>query len=177
MNRLRNIFFSLITLIIVTEAGVIAQVTPSGSATGHIFAEIIPVFTATETSQMNFGKFSPGPKGGEIILSPESTVSVLGSVNKGPGSQNAATFYVTGDADASYTISLPPGQIILTHTATAKTMKIKDWVSSPAPGVGSGKLNNGYQIVRVGATLIIGNLNDNPVGSYTGTYVITFDFN
>jgi hypothetical protein len=35
--------------------------------------------TASETTQLNFGKFSPGPEGGKIILTPESTVSVLGS--------------------------------------------------------------------------------------------------
>jgi len=37
-------------------------------------------------------------------------------------------------------------------------------------------LQGGFQTVLVGATLKIGTLNDNPVGVYTGTYTITFDF-
>jgi len=154
-----------------------SQSTPPTSVSGHIFAEIVPVFTASETAQMNFGKFSPGPQGGEIILTPESSVSVLGSVYKGSGSHNAASFYVSGDVDAAYTITLPAGPVVLTHISNSKTMKIEDWISIPAPGIGAGKLQDGFQIVYVGATLKVGTLYDNPVGIYTGTYTITFDFN
>ena len=121
-------------IILLPEVMVFSQTTPPATATGHVFAEIIPMFTASETSQMNFGKFSPGPGGGEIILTPESTVSVLGSVYKGTGSHNAASFYVTGDMDASYTITLPPGPVVLTHVSDARTMKVKNWVSIPSPG-------------------------------------------
>ncbi len=156
---------------------VIAQGVSTVSATGHIFAEIIPVFSVNETSQLNFGRFSPGPQGGKIILTPQSTMSVLGSVFKGTGSHNAASFYVSGDADASYSISLPASPVMLTHTANAKTMLIEDWVSVPEPGIGTGILQDGFQIVYVGATLKVGTLYDNPVGIYTGTYEITFDFN
>jgi len=177
MRRLKFFLTFTICLLYLAGGDVLSQTTPPATATGHVYAEVVPIFTASETSQMNFGKFSPGNQGGEIILSPESTVSVIGSVFKGPGSLNAASFYVTGDVDASYTISLPPGPVVLTHVSNAKTLKITDWVSSPSPGTGSGRLNNGFQVVRVGATLIIGTLNDNPVGSYTGTYTITFDFN
>jgi len=154
-----------------------AQVVQSTSATGHIFAEIIPVFSAREIAQLNFGRFSPGPQGGKIVLSPQSTISVLGSVFIGTGSHNAASYYVTGDEDASFSISLPSGPVILNHTASAKTMAIEEWYSVPAPGTGTGVLQNGFQVVNVGATLKVGTLEDNPVGIYTGTYTITFDFN
>ncbi len=177
MTRLNKIFYSLVFLIIVTPAGVTAQITPAASATGHVTAEIIPVFSASEVAQMSFGKFAPGPQGGEIILTPQNTVSVLGSIFKGAGTHNAATFYVSGDVDAAYTITLPASPVILTHTSNAKTMKIDDWVSIPAPTVGAGRLQDGFQTVYVGATLKVGSLYDNPVGLYTGTYTITFDFN
>src|SRR5512133_3277613 len=81
----------------------------SVSATGHIIAEIIPIFSATETAQMNFGRFAPGPQGGQIILTPESTISVLGSVYAGQGLHNAACFFVSGDNEASFTVTLPAG--------------------------------------------------------------------
>lgn len=154
-----------------------AQVTQSISATGHVFAEVIPVFSARETSQLNFGRFSPGPQGGKIILTPQSTLSVQGSIVMGTGSHNAASFYVTGDENASYSISLPSDPVILKHNSSERSMVLEDWNSWPPPGNGTGVLQNGFQVVNVGATLKIGNIHDNPVGVYTGSYTITFDFN
>jgi len=176
MMRLLKFYSGLIFLFVLAEIEVLAQVPTSASATGHVIAEIIPVFSASETSQLNFGRFSPGPQGGKIILTPENTVSVLGSVFKGTGTHNAASFYVTGEDDAAYSITLPTSPVVLTHTASAKTMIVDDWVSVPSPGIGTGMLQDGYQIVYVGATLNVGTLHDNPVGVYTGTYMITFDF-
>jgi hypothetical protein len=177
MTRLDKILYSFIFFFIVTTGGATAQVTPPVSATGHVTAEIVPVFSASEIAQMNFGRFSPGPQGGEIILTPESTISVLGSVYKGLGSFNAASFCISGDVDASYTITLPSGAVVLTHMSGAKTMKVENWISIPAPGIGAGKLNDGFQVVYIGATLKVGTITDNPVGIYTGTYTVTFDFN
>lgn len=177
MKRLNKLYFSLICLLFITGGRMFSQSLPPATATGHILAEIIPIFTASESAQMNFGRFSPGPQGGEIILTPENTISVLGSVYKGSGSHNAASFYVSGDVDAAYTITLPTSPVVLTHISDAKTMLVQDWVSIPSTGIGAGKLQNGFQIVNVGATLKVGTLNDNPVGIYTGSYTITFDFN
>jgi len=39
-------------------------------------------------------------------------------------------------------------------------MVIKEWISDPSPGIGAGKLQNGFQVVYVGATLNVGTLND-----------------
>lgn len=176
MHRLKKIIFSLIVLFIATGFRALAQ-TMSVSATGHVTAEVIPVFSATETAQMNFGRFSPGPQGGEIILTPENSVSVLGSIYKGSGRHNAASFYVSGDTDAAFTITLPSEPVVLTHVSDAKTMIIENWMSNPAPGAGAGILQDGSQTVYVGATLKVGTLQDNPVGIYAGTFTITFDFN
>jgi hypothetical protein len=174
MKRLKRLTFSLIFILHVTGINLNAQPV---SATGHVIAEIIPVFFVSETSQLNFGKFSPGPQGGMIILTPQSTISVIGSVFKGIGSHNAASFFVSGDANAAYSISLPTSPVVLTHTSNAKTMLIQDWVSVPKQGIGTGTLQEGFQVIYIGATLKVGTLYDNPVGIYTGTYTVTFDFN
>jgi hypothetical protein len=176
MNLLDRLFYSLL-FIFTFSPGLKAQVIPSASATGHVIAEVISAYSASETSQLNFGRFSPGPQGGEIILTPESTISVLGSVFSGAGLHNAASFYVSGDMDAAFSITLPASPVVLTHTSKARTMVVKDWVSVPSPGIGTGMLQNGFQVVYVGATLKVGTIIDNPVGVYTGTYNITFDFN
>ena len=171
------IYISLIFVFIGAGSGLYGQAIVPASATGDIFAEIIPVFSASETAQMNFGKFSPGPQGGEIILSPENYISVLGSVYSGSGMQSAASFYVSGDVDAIYSISLPSGPVMITNTRSAQTMSVENWLSTPAPGLGTGLLQNGFQVVNVGATLKVGTLKDNPVGIYKGSYMVTFDFN
>jgi len=177
MARLKKISFIFLLLFCGLFTRIYAQAALSASTTGHVIAEIIPVFSASETAQLNFGRFAPGPQGGKLILTPQSTISVLGSVYKGTGSYNAASFYVSGDVDAAYSISLPSEPVVLTHTSTAKTMVIEEWFSDPAPGIGSGMLQNGFQVVYVGATLNVGTMSDNPVGIYTGSYTITFDFN
>jgi hypothetical protein len=176
MERLRILIFCLI-FIFISVSGIKAQSAPTTSATGHVTAEVIPVFSATETSQLNFGRFSPGPQGGEILLTPESTISVVGSVFAGSGLHNAASFYVSGDEDASFTITLPDNPVVLRHVSSAKTMVIENWISNPGTGTGAGILQDGFQVVNVGATLKVGTLNDNPVGVYAGTYNVTFDFN
>lgn len=177
MRRLYNLFLSLVCLLILTGLRGYAQVSPPVTATGHIFAEVISAYSATETSQMTFGRFSPGPYGGEIILTPEGTISTLGSVFKGSGTHNAASFYVTGDMDAAYSITLPASPVVLSHISDSKTMLVENWVSIPAQGTGTGMLQKGFQVVNIGATLKVGTLYDNPVGIYTGTYTVTFDFN
>lgn len=177
MRSNRFILSFLVCLFTASGGITIGQVIPLASAQGHVYAEIIPIYSASETAQLNFGRFSPGPEGGMLVLSPENTISVLGTVFKGNSPHNAASFYVSGDLDAAYTISLPTSPVVLKHTKESKTMQIESWSSIPNSGVGAGMLQNGFQVVYVGATLKVGTLHDNPIGIYTGTYTITFDFN
>ncbi|MCA1742307.1 MAG: DUF4402 domain-containing protein, partial [Bacteroidales bacterium] len=174
---IRRYLFSLFSLVVISTGVIVAQTASPASVTGHITAQVITTLAAVETSQMNFGRFSPGPQGGELILTPENNISVMGSVWPGSGTHNAASFYVTGDPGVAYTITLPVEPVTITHMGTARTMTVEDWISVPAPTPGAGMLADGSQTVYVGATLMVGTLNDNPVGIYTGTYTITFDFN
>jgi hypothetical protein len=177
MTKKQILLYFVLIISVIHGNGLQAQAPVQVSATGHVFAEVISGFSAVETSQMNFGRFSPGPYGGKIIVTPQGTISVLGSVVKGAGLHNAASFYVTGDINAFFSVSLPDSPATLTNTANARTMRVSDWISVPSPGPEAGTLQDGFQTVYVGATLEVGTLNDNPVGLYTGTYTITFDFN
>lgn len=177
---MKNSFLSFIIFFILFATyckGLSGQVQQQASVTGHILAEVISSFSAIETSQLNFGKFSPGPYGGEIILTPQGTISVMGSVAKGGGMYNAATFYLTGENSTTFSINLPKSPATLTCTSDSKKMLVKDWVSFPSEGAGAGRLQDGAQTIYVGATLEVGTINDNPAGIYTGSYTITFDFN
>lgn len=176
MRRLRIFSFGLVIIFFVTAVSAWAQL-GSVSASGHITAEVVPVYSASEISQLNFGRLAPGPQGEEIVLTPQGSVMVLGTVYAGTGLHNAASFYLTGDGNASFSVTLPAGPVYLRHNRSARTMLVADWVSIPAQGIGTGTLQNGTQIVYVGATLKVGTMEDNPAGLYTGTYNITFDFN
>ncbi|HNT92411.1 MAG TPA: DUF4402 domain-containing protein [Bacteroidales bacterium] len=177
MRRLIKGKISLWLLLLVSVTVAEAQPGLSSTVTGHITAEVISTLTAVETSQLSFGKFSPGPQGGSLILNPENTISVMGSVWPGSGTHSAASFYVTGDPGVAYTVSLPSSPVTITHVSSARTMTVEDWTSVPFAEPGAGLLENGSQVVYVGATLRVGTINDNPVGVYTGTYTITFVFN
>lgn len=177
MKRLGIKSISLITLYLVFAFAAEAQPAASSTVTGHITAEVISTLTAIETTQLSFGRFSPGPQGGKLILTPESSISVMGSVWPGSGTHSAASFYVTGDPGVAFTVSLPSDPVTITHMGSARTMTVEEWRSVPEAEPGAGMLENGSQVVYVGATLNVGTLNDNPVGVYTGTYNITFEFN
>jgi len=157
----------------ISMRGVDAQVT----VTGQVFAEVVEVITATETSQLNFGRFSPGSQGGEIIITPDGNISTTGTVVMSGGVHNAATFNITGEEGATFSVTLPAGPVTLNHINDAKTMVVDTWVSDPSQGMWIDLSDYGSQVVKVGATLEVGIRNDNPVGLYSGSYSITFAYN
>jgi|APDOM4702015159_1054818.scaffolds.fasta_scaffold45320_2 hypothetical protein len=147
------------------------------SITAQVFAEVISALTATETAQLNFGRFSPEVQGGQVIVSPDGIRSANGSVILSGGMAHSGIFYLTGAPDATFSIQLPLGPAILTHQSSNKTMVVSNWVSIPQPGSGTGVLVNGQQFVYLGATLNVGSMIDNPVGLYSGAFNLTFAYN
>lgn len=165
-----------LTLILLTGL-FLTKINAQVSVSAQVFAEVIEALTATETSQLSFGKFSPETNGGEIRLSPDGVRYVNGSVVLSGGGHSAGSFVITGEDQATYSITLPAGEALLTNSTGSKVMMVTDWESIPAPGIGIGMLNGGSQEVKIGATLIVGSVNDNPKGIYTGTYFVTFSYN
>ena len=150
-----------------------AQVT----VVGHISAEVVPSLTATETAQLSFGQFSPETAGGQIILTPQGTRSSNGTVNVIGGTHNPGSFFVTGEPNALISIQLPSGPITLTNSGNSGTMTVTNWMSDPPQYSSVTIPASGVQPVNVGATLIVGINQNNPVGLYSGTYNITFNYN
>jgi hypothetical protein len=147
------------------------------SVTAQAFAEVISALTATETSQLNFGKFSPEVHGGQVIVTPDGIRSTIGSVLLSGGTANSGIFYITGAPEAAFSIQLPNGPAVLVHQNSNKTMIVSNWVSYPQSGNGTGVLANGQQFVYLGATLNVGSMLDNPVGLYSGAFNLTFAYN
>ncbi len=173
MKKILQISILIFLFVGISEIRVQAQV----SVTAQISAEVIAALTATEQAQLNFGRFSPETSGGQVLVTPQGTRSSGGTVILVSGIHNPASFYITGQPDASFTIALPTSPVTITNVNTSKTMLVTDWMSEPSSGVGAGTLRGGSEIVSIGATLQVGTANDNPTGVYTGTYTITFDYN
>jgi hypothetical protein len=166
----------LVVLVLLTGFPAV-KIYAQSTVTAQVFAEVIPALTATEVSQLNFGRFSPETQGGTILITPEGSRTSTGTVALSGGTHNPASFVITGEGGATFSIVLPTGPAVLSNTGSSKTMQVGYWVSNPASGNGTGLLAQGSQEVKVGATLIVGPMEQNPVGIYTGTYAITFSYN
>jgi hypothetical protein len=166
----------IITLLFLTmlTTGVLRA---QSSVTAQAFAEVIEALTAQETQQLNFGRFSPETNGGQIVVTPDGTRSANGTVVLASGPHNPGLFTVTGAPLANFTIQLPPGPALLMHQGSSKTMIVDQWTSDPPATTETSTQSNGSQQVSVGATLIVGNMQDNPVGIYTGSFQLTFAYN
>ena len=173
MRNILLLVFSIALLSGISGSNVNAQATVSATAT----AQVISALTATETAQLNFGRFSPETQGGLILLTPDGVLTTQGTVITGAGAHSPASFFITGEYNATFTIVLPAGPAVLTNALSSKTMLVSGWQSIPSSGVGVGKLNGGGMTVQVGAVLNVGDMNANPVGIYTGIYAITFSYN
>lgn len=145
--------------------------------TAQIFAEVIEALTAKETQQLNFGRFSPETNGGSVVITPDGSRSSQGSVVLASGPHNPGLFIITGAALASFTIQLPSAPAQLIHQGSNKTLLVDQWVSDPPAHMETSTQANGSKQVAIGATLIVGNMEDNPVGLYTGSFQLTFAYN
>lgn len=147
------------------------------SVTAHASAEVIQALAATEGSALNFGRFSPESTGGEIRLTPDGVRSSTGSVSLSGGLYNPASFNLSGQPDFSIVVNLPVAPVLLTNITNGKTMTVINWESIPSVSSSIKIPSSGVLTLNVGATLRVGNMVDNPVGMYSGTYVITFSYN
>lgn len=149
-----------------------AQATISAQA----FAEVIEALAANEDEALNFGRFTPGNNGGAVIITPDGLRSVRGTVTTAGGAHSPGRFVVTGAPGASFTISLPGEETVLVHQQSGNTMQVNGWISDPPTG-DAANLSDGSRAVSIGATLNIGNIEENPAGIYAGTFVLTFAYN
>jgi hypothetical protein len=164
-----------LALLVGMQAVALAQAS-SGNVTGDATADIVTPITVTQTTAMNFGGVVADASAiGSVILATNNGRSVTGAALLGNGAAaRAGVFAVAGEANATFTITLPVGTVNLTHTNTTDLMTVGTFVSSLAgsPGTlnGSGALN-----VSVGATLNVGIAQ--LAGHYAGTFPITVTYN
>jgi len=135
----------------------------SATASATIVAAISIDHSGTD---MNFGKIIP-ITAGTIILDFNGTpaVGVAGPLIAG-GTTTAAIFTITGSIGSKYIINLPNSGPYVVTGPGSKTMDITNFTSSLG---NSGTLTTTTQELRVGATLHVGAVADQPAGEYTNS--------
>ena len=146
------------------------------SVTGVANAEVVSSLSAYEATALNFGRFSPEATGGNVVIGVGGERSSTGTVALMGGTFNQAIFQITGVPAFKVAIVLPVTATV-TNATTNKTMTITGWTSSPSTSGDVTIPAGGAISLNVGGTLGVGNFTSNPVGPYTGTYVITFSYN
>jgi len=133
------------------------------SATANVTAVIYTPIAITNTVDMDFGILAGSATSGTCVLGTDNSRTPSGGVTLlAGGSPAAASFTVTGIADAVYTITLPAGATQVSNGT--QTMDVDTWVSNPTP---TGTLTGGTSTLLVGATLHVA------VSQAAGTYTAT----
>ncbi len=164
MKALIKIVPLIIAMFMITGTA-FTQVTASATAS----ATILEPIAISKTVDMNFGNLAVNGSPGTIILTPESGRTATGGVTFLPsnvGTVTAASFTVTGLADATYSITLPASETVISNGGNEMT--VGTWTSTPTP---TGTLTGGTQTLNVGATLNV------PASSPSGVYISGTPFN
>lgn len=146
----------------------------AADATGTASATVVTPIAISNTAGIAFGKLSAGT-GGTVVMSTAGERTKSGGVVLLSGTAgNAAAFNVTGDASATYAITLPSSAVTITHSVdNTKTMNIGTFTSNPSA---TGTLSaGGAQTVNVGATLTVASAQT--AGSYSGNFTVSVEYN
>jgi len=167
MKRLRISLLLSALAICCASTGAFAQATTSANAS----ATIVTAISMSKTADLDFGNVVAGGSAGTVVMSAAGSRSATGGASLGnAGSAAAAGFTVSGQASATYAITLPSATTI---TSGGNNMTVNTFTSSPS---GTGTLSGGgSQSLAVGATLQVGT--SQATGSYTGSFNVTVAYN
>lgn len=142
----------------------------SASAT----AIVATALQVSKTADFNFGRIVPGATVGTVLLSTSGTRSQTGGVTLGnAGSTSAAAFSVSGENNATFTVTFSGGTLSDGASPTNHTMSVSAFVVKMSGGTDqlanyAGTLSGaGTQTFAVGGTLSVGTTASTPAGTYT----------
>lgn len=145
----------------------------SVSATANASATVVANLTIANNQGLDFGSLIVSPTvAGTVVMAPDGTRSQTAGVTlvTGSGTPTPATFRVSGQPNAQYTIALPTNPV--TVTSGSNSMTVTGFNSSPSA---TGTLDGGgLQTFAVGATLIVGA--GQAVGTYSGTFSVSASY-
>lgn len=156
-------------MLAVAGAAMLAGAAIAADADSTAGAEIIAPLQISNSAALYFGTIAPSLTAGDTVV-----VSAAGAKSCGAeltcltDDHTAAQFDVTGEADASYTISLPTSVSI--SNGAGANMTVDNFTGSKATGT----LVSGADSFNVGGTL--GVAANQATGEYTGTFTVTVEY-
>lgn len=145
----------------------------AASATGTANIRVAPQISIAVANNLEFGSVTTDGTAGTVNITTGGSSSATGGVTLiSSGTTRAAgAFNVTGEANATYTITLPSS--INLSDGASHTITIDNFQSNPS---NNGTLSaGGTQTLNVGARANLGT--SQAIGSYTGTYQVTVAYN
>lgn len=172
MKKLTTLFAVLLFMTI--SANVMAQNTAT-VAEATASARIITKITLENSIPLNFGTIAQTVEGGTVTLSPLSDEATYSNIKSkiNSSTETRASFDVTGEAGALFSIILPSSDVTLTRASGTETMTVGDFTTEAS--LTENTLTSGESSFHVGATL---NVIANQVpGNYSGSYAVTVNYN
>lgn len=131
-------------------------------------AKIIAPLQVSNATALYFGTVAPSLTAADtVVVSPAGAKTCGAELTCLTDDHTAAAFNVTGEADKSYTITLPNSISISNGT---ETMDVDNFTGSKA----SGTLTSGADSFTVGGTLDVAA--NQAAGEYTGTFTVTVEY-
>jgi hypothetical protein len=142
----------------------------AATATGDATATVIEPITITKTANLRFGKLAGGA-GGTVVVSSAGSRTKSGGVFLSPSDTGgAASFDVTGEPNATYSITLPTSVSLVSGS---NSMSLDTFTSDLGA---TGTLSAlGAQTMNVGGTLTVAA--NQAAGSYAGSFNVSVDYN
>jgi Domain of unknown function (DUF4402) len=144
----------------------------TSTVTFHVRADFLTAIALAKVTDLSFGSAIMSATPGTVVLTPAGARSATGGVTLASGGLvGPATFTVSGDAAASYSVTLP-ASITLSRSGGG-TLTISPVISTPS---GTGTLDGtGQQTLSVGGTLNVAA--NQQAGAYSGTFNVTVAYN
>jgi hypothetical protein len=169
-------FFAFSILLFAFTVGAFAQ------ASSPALATIITPIAISNDVVLDFGAVVASGALGTVTMAPDNTRTEGGGVTLHASNVgSAAEFSVTGQANFTYSITLPAGATTISDGGT-NTMTVSTWTSNPTVLAGGQLDGTGNQTLRVGATLNVA-ANQAP-GDYSsefaggsGPFTVTVNYN
>lgn len=163
MKQITRILATLLVMF-AFSAATFAQVQATANAT----ATIVTPIAITKDVDLNFGNLAVSTAAGTAVVAPNGNrTATLGVTLMPGGTVSAASFTISGIADASYAVTLPTTLNIVNG---ANTMVVDNFTSDYA-----GTITGGSVVLNVGATVNV-NINQ-PAAVYTNTTDLTVTVN
>lgn len=165
-----SVLIWFVTLAMLTMAANALAASDDGTAN----ATVITPITITAVNALEFGEVVGTVGGGTVTIGTNSARSGTAAlIVSTQGTEQAATFNITGEGTNTYAITLPGNGVVSVDDAGAGVaMPITNFLSNPAT---TGTLTAGAQTISVGATLNVGA--SQVPGDYTGSFTVTVEYN